>query len=112
VALLKRIIAESDAPGIILDPFMGSGSTLVAARELGRAAVGIEQDEQYCRIAAERIGGHVYQPDLLEPVHPIDPPIPDLFPSLPPVAPVQGIIKIPPYFAHPEMGEIRLSYAD
>ena len=41
--------------GIILDPFMGCGSTLVAAMSLGRECIGIEKEEKYCRIAEERI---------------------------------------------------------
>lgn len=39
----------------ILDPFMGSGTTLVAAREMGKRAVGIEREEKYCKAAVDRL---------------------------------------------------------
>ena len=41
--------------GLLLDPFAGSGSTILAAKQLGFNAIGIEKESEYCQIAAKRI---------------------------------------------------------
>jgi len=54
VPLIKELLVKSTAQ-TILDPFMGSGTTLVAAKELGRKAIGIEISKEYCDIAVKRL---------------------------------------------------------
>jgi site-specific DNA-methyltransferase (adenine-specific)/modification methylase len=70
LALMKWCIEQAGNPETILDPFMGSGTTGVAAIQMGQKFIGIEKDENYFELACKRIEQAVAQPRLFEDVRP------------------------------------------
>ena len=67
VALMEWCLGFLPDAKTILDPFMGSGTTLVACQRMGRAGTGIELDRDYWEIACRRVDEAARQPDLLIP---------------------------------------------
>lgn len=67
VALMKWCLGFLPDAKTILDPFMGSGTTLVACQRMGRHGIGIELDPDYFDIACRRVDEAARQPDLLIP---------------------------------------------
>ena len=70
LALMQWCIDQAGNPETILDPFMGSGTTGVAAIQMGRKFIGIERELKYFEIAVKRIKEAVAQPQLFEPEQP------------------------------------------
>jgi len=77
VALFERVVESWTFQGdAVLDPFLGSGTTLVACYRLGRSAVGCDISEEYCDLAAKRLEAELAQlrlPETVEAAKPVQP---------------------------------------
>jgi len=63
---LMEMLIQRCPPGVIADPFAGSGATLLAARNLGRKVIGVELEEKYCELIANRLSQQVFDFSSLE----------------------------------------------
>jgi len=64
IGLMEMLVNKTG--GVIADPFAGSGATLIAARNLGRKAIGVELEEKYCEIIASRLANQTFDFSQLE----------------------------------------------
>ena len=65
VELIARMVASSSRPGeLVFDPFAGSGSTILAAHQLGRVGYGCELDPGYLAVQLERLSAQGLEPEL------------------------------------------------
>ena len=60
LAVMRWLVDKTQPGDCIIDPFAGSGSTLVAAREMGRRCIGVELEEKFCAIAVKRLSQQVF----------------------------------------------------
>lgn len=61
LALMQRLLEVVPPGGVVLDPFAGSGTTLLAAKNLGMRAIGCEMSEEYCEVIQKRLSQDVLQ---------------------------------------------------
>ena len=67
IGFVLWLIERASLSGAIIDPFLGSGTTLAACYRLGRRGVGIEISEEYCELAKKRLEAELAQPRLFSP---------------------------------------------